>query len=567
MIVSFPGTVADAFHDICIVGSGPAGISLALELERLGLSSLILESGCDRHSAPHQALSAAESYDPARHDDMRIATARRFGGASNLWGGRCQPMDAIDFLPRSGPRGASWPIAKTDLAPFHDRAAELLCCGKPVFNADLPDLPATDADYTARPQERFSNRPALQRAHELQLNRSRLITVCLDATVVEARFNGDRVISLGVRSLDGTRADIRARRFVLCCGGLESTRLLMVFQRAKPDLCGGQGGALGRYYMGHLIGEVADIRIADAALDAALDFRLDGYGSYARHRLVPSAGLQQRDGLPNVSFWPVVPPVSDASHRDGILSAVYLAFAIAPLGRLLVAEAIRKRHVPPGVSALPHIANVLRSLPRTAWHLPRLLWAHYAARMRLPGFFLRNPARLYGLSYHAEQTPDADSRVWLGDATDSLGLPRLHIDLRFSRHDADALARAHVRLDAWLQRNALGELIYRQPKARTAEAILGQAAHGTHQIGTARMAETPKNGAVDPDLRCFGSENLYLCSSAVFPTSGQCNPTFTIVALACRLAHRLSDPQAPLIVEKMYQADKKNMKKPTLLEA
>jgi choline dehydrogenase-like flavoprotein len=60
-----------------------------------------------------------------------------------------------------------------------------------------------------------------------------------------------------------------------------------------------------------------------------------------------------------------------------------------------------------------------------------------------------------------------------------------------------------------------------------------------HHIGTTRMAHDPTRGVVDKDCRVFGVSNLYIASSAVFPTGGFSNPTLTIVALAIRLADRL----------------------------
>ena len=64
--------------------------------------------------------------------------------------------------------------------------------------------------------------------------------------------------------------------------------------------------------------------------------------------------------------------------------------------------------------------------------------------------------------------------------------------------------------------------------------------HGTHQIGTARMGATRADGVVDGDLRCFDAPNLFVASSAVFPTSGQANPTLSIIAFAVRLAEHLA---------------------------
>ena len=219
---------------------------------------------------------------------------------------------------------------------------------------------------------------------------------------------------------------------VLANGGLESTRLLLAEQRGAPRLFGGPEGPLGRHYMGHLFGEIADIVLADDAIDRMFEFEIDASGAYRRRRFVPTAEAQRRHGLMNSALWPVVPQISDAAHRDGFLSAIALALSIEPLGRRLIPEAIRKRHIPEGMARLPHLTNIARDLPRTALAVPRLLWGRYLAGVPVPGFYKRNAARRYGLCYHAEQAPSPESRVRLAADADATGLPRLKIDLRFS---------------------------------------------------------------------------------------------------------------------------------------
>lgn len=534
-----------ADHDICVVGSGPAGLVLALEAARLGKRVLVLESGSKHPDRLQQSLSDADIVDPLRHDDMSIAVSRQLGGTSNLWAVRCQPFDPIDFEPRPAFADATWPIGLADISPYYDKAVDYLTAGANVFRAPIDGVAIDDdaVDYTRL--ERFSRIAASQVAHSAKIERSTLIDVRLNATVVDMAFENGRIASLTVADRDGTRRSLSVKTVALAAGGLESTRQLLALQKKHPSLFGGKDGPLGRYYMGHVIGEVADITFASDALDAAYDFYLDENGSYARRRLIPSDAAQREHVLPNVSFWPVVPPVADPRHKSGLLSAVCFAFALKPIGRLFIAEAIRKRHIPDDLAIWPHVVNIVRDLPRAALSLTAFLYRRYVARPPMPGFFVRNAARRYGLSYHAEQSPQPDSRVTLSEDYDRLGVPKLRIDYRFARADAEAVLRAHEHLAAWLTRTGAGRLEYRQPQEETVDAILALAAHGTHQIGTARMAARPEDGVVDRDLRCFGIDNLYVVSSAVFPTSGQCNPTLSIAAFAVRLAEHLSGGERP----------------------
>ena len=294
---------------------------------------------------------------------------------------------------------------------------------------------------------------------------------------------------------------------MLAAGGNESTRLLLAVQRQHRGLFGGEGGPLGRFYMGHLNGQVADIVLASEALHAGLDYHVDGHGSYVRRRLVPSPETQAAARTPNVAFWPVVPEVYDAAHRSGPLSAVFLALSVKAVGGRLLAEPIRLKHVGPTPrDRRAHLGNVLRDLPRTLSFAPAFLWRNRVAKVRLPGFFLRNPARRYGLEYHAEQLPDPESRLTLSEATDRLGLPRLRIRLGFSAADAEGVLRAHDALEGWLGRHGLGRLDWRHPPEARVAAVLREARHGTHQVGTIRMGSDRALAVVDGDCRSFDLE-------------------------------------------------------------
>ncbi len=529
--------------EFCLIGAGPVGIVTALTLSAAGRRVLLLELGGRAETPAAQALSVAEDYTRATQHPPEIAMARRLGGTSNLWAGRVLPFDPIDFRARPwlGPAlDVAWPISAGDLFPHARAACEMLDAGTPVWREPLPGIEADDA-FGFETLERWSNVARMQTLHRDPLARRKTLLVALGATVVGFAVDSGRVAALDVHLERCGHGRVAAPVFVLSAGGNESTRLLLAAQRGNPTLFGGEGGPLGRFYMGHVQGQIAEIELENPALDAGLDFHQDGQGNYVRRRLVPSEATQERERLTNIAFWPVVPPIADPDHRSGPLSAVFLALSLAPLGRRLIAEPIRLRHVGmPPYRRGRHLKNLLGEPWRTVGFAPWFLWKTTKARPRLPGLFLRNPARRYGLEYHAEHLPHPESRLTLGSAVDRLGLPRLRLDLRFSAEDAAAVVRAHDALEAWLIRNRLGRLAWRTPLEARAAAVLAAAKHGSHQVGTVRMGSDRRTAVVDGDCRTFDLENLYVVSTAVLPSSGQANPTMTAVQLGRRLAERLA---------------------------
>lgn len=527
---------------ICVIGSGPAGLAVATDLAARGIPVLLLESGGSRANAQVQELALGDILDTARHDDMSIATARRLGGASNLWGGRSMPYDPVDFVKRDWVEGA-WPIDYAELMRWFPAAAQATRGGAAVYDADPLGLARADGAFDADKIERGVNIQQAQIIHADAISRQALLDVRTHATVVDMEFaeNG-RVAAIQIaHSLSGERARLEIDTLVVAAGGLETARLLLASRKNAPDRFGGAEGPLGRYYMGHVIGEIADIVFTEERFVDAFDFKIDRHGSYTRRRIMPALETQMEHRLLNSCYWPVVPPVADPRHKNAILSSVYLALAFRPLGNLLVAEAIRTRHVPKDAgSILPHLANLVTGVPSSLAFVAAFLRRRYGRDTRIPGFFVRNKLRRYGWSYHAEQAPNRDSRVWLAQETDRLGLPKLKIDLRFASSDAESVVRTHDLLEGWLERTGVGRLEYRMAREDRADGVLALAAHGTHQIGLARMGSSRRDGVVDANLATFDSPNLYLATAAVLPTSGQANPTVSTVALSLRLAEHLA---------------------------
>jgi choline dehydrogenase-like flavoprotein len=527
-------------HNVCVVGAGPVGLVVALELARLGQQVTLLESGAMQVDHAAQSLSDAIVVDARRHTDMSLAIQRRFGGTSNLWGAGCVPLDPIDFESRSIAGDARWPLSYDEFAAHLPDACRYANCGD-GFSEPVADLTVADARFTADRLIRYADPPSFRKAYAASVASSPRIAAFLGVTVTGFSFaeNG-AVAGIDVQARDGVKGAVKARVFVLACGGVETTRLLLAAQAEAPARFGGEDGALGRYYMGHLSGVIADLRLDHCGLDKGLDFFRGAGGAYARRRITADAALQREKDLSNIAFWPIMPPMRDPSHRDPILSLAYLALSLPPVGRCLVSESLRRINVGDGGDKLAHLGNVVAHTPKVVGFVPRFLYGRYLASRRLPGLHLRNGARRYALQYHAEHLPSRASRIRLANERDATGLRKAVLDLRFADADADPIVRTHDHLADWLARTGTGELIWRRPVEERRASVLELAGDGVHQIGAARMAVTGRQGVVDRDCRVFGSGTLFLAGSVVFPTSGQANPTLTALALGIRQARLIA---------------------------
>lgn len=536
--------------EVVVVGSGPMGIVVALELADAGHRVLLIESGGLRSDPTAQDLSRQAGNDPW-HVPSDLAVRRQIGGTSATWGGRCLPFDPIDFEPRAAVHDARWPVEYDELARYLGRACEWCRCGRPVFNAlELPELAGRsmipgfrDGDVLTTSLERWSLPTRFGRVYRKRLMKSQELELItgLTCTHIACDPTTGEVDHLVLRSLTGRQAIGRGRFYVLATGGLEATRLLMASNDVHADGIGNGSDHLGRWYMAHVEARVARVHLKTPPESTIHDHERDAEGVYVRRRFTFSPEFLRRTGLPNAAIWFVNPPMGDPAHGSGILSGVYLTL-VSPVGRFMLTDAIReagtKTSVP--VRKRDHVRNILRDLgPAVRFALDFSYRRFLKPGRKAPGFFVRSAANIYPLDYHGEHRPHADSRVVLTSERDALGVPRIRTEMRFSDEDVASVGHAMRELDAALRDAGVGylEFLFDDVEAGVRECLVRSS--GFHQTGTTRMAATSADGVVDANLGVFGSANLYIASTSTFPTSSQANPTLTGVAFATRLAEHL----------------------------
>jgi len=322
---------------------------------------------------------------------------------------------------------------------------------------------------------------------------------------------------------------------VVAAGGLRTTQLLLALAQAWPRHFQSNTAPLGKYYMGHLTGEIAALVLDNPRDAAAYLYNRDPDGHWFQRRLKLPPSLQEMERVMNTAFTLRAPMLNDPRHRDGALSA--LALLAPALHKVSLAKSERLRAAAVGQRSSDRLLH-LRNIIAQAFTTMRNLSAAAVRRRigHLP-FMTLNSAGRYALRYHAEQAPNQYSKVSLGSKNAS----RLTIDFQYTHVDVDSVVRSHESLDKSLRKLGIGRLEYIVPRDQCHDAVSNQARDGYHQIGTTRMSDNPLEGVVDRNCRVHGFANLYVASASALPTSGSANPTLPVVMMALRLADHLQN--------------------------
>jgi choline dehydrogenase-like flavoprotein len=535
--------------DLCIVGSGPAGIAIARALRGSGLDVILVEGGGRRRG--DAALSeGGETAPGSPHPPADMYRERRFGGSSTIWGGRCVPLDPIDFEARDHVPGSGWPIPHEALAPYYPQALELCEAGTGGFGpeamrAPKPLIEGFRSERFATAIERYSPPTDFGRRYAAELRAAGHVRLLLGAVCAELMPDAEDPVVSTARCIGpgGKDLRVRARAFVVAAGGIETVRLLAASRARQEAGMANGSGTLGRHYMCHLEGTLGAIRLTPADRPIDWDFGRTRDGAYARQQLRVTPRAQREAGLLNTVLRIHHPNPMDPSHGDPVLSTMYLAkrFILPEYRRKITSvELMALSRMQGGRLAARHVANVLRGAPRLAAFLPPFVWRRYAVRRRIPYVALRSGTGVYALDFNAEQAPNPQSRIEVLPGADRFGLPRFRIDWRLTEGDVRAAAGVYRLLARELAASGVGELVLDEGLGEGLEARIAACGPvGGHHIGTARMSADPRRGVVDAEGRAHELRNLYLAGSATFPTCGHANPTLTIVALSLRLADHL----------------------------
>jgi choline dehydrogenase-like flavoprotein len=506
-------TPSPDFHpQVCVIGAGAAGICLSIELAKQGKSVMLLEGGGREIEEAAQEPYRSEVVGHV-HRGIHTGRFRAHGGTTTRWGGQIYELNPEDFQRRDWIPASGWPITHADLQPFYERALNFEGLGNVIRNdADVwkslglpePSFPALQPYLT-----RWCPEPNFARLHAKTLETSNNLHIWLHANAVELIFDNETARSLRVRTQQGTEALIHADHFIFCMGTIECVRFFL--QPRAGDLPWNRSGLLGHHFQDHVDANAARVLPRNRRRFAELfdNIFLRGFKYHPKLRLQPD----------------------DQRRAHTLNCAATMSFS-SNIDEALATTKTTAKHLLRGRFSELTSADILHS----ARHAPLLL--RQAARYTFHHRVYNPSTAQIRLRVHCEQRPDSESSITLSQERDSIGLLRARLDWRISDLELDTIRTfaetATHSLAAIAEIQPDPDLLSRNP------AFLNRCDDSNHHMGGMRMAPSPADGVVTPDLLLHGTRNVYICSGAVFPTSGFSNPTHTVLALAMRLADLLT---------------------------
>ncbi|MDD9944444.1 MAG: GMC family oxidoreductase [Myxococcales bacterium] len=542
--------------DVCVVGSGPASLSVAHELIGRDLRVCVVESG-ERHFEPaSQELSCGNVVDGLPGTNLVETRARQVGGNSNLWcvkigrrdrawrlGVRYLPFADVDFEQRSWIPHSGWPFGFSDLQPHYQRAVELAQVSDAIepitWQAHERDPFGLDGPFEGR-LFRFGPGAAFHQNLRAAVEATPGFTLLPGHTVVriERKTDSPYARCAHLRTASGDALTLDAKVFVLAGGGVENARLLLVSRDATGVALGNGHDMVGRGFMDHPLLHVGNVVPHDVSLwreAGVYDFR-DVNGALVHGYARLSRAAMERHHVLGAALSIFPRPV--ARHTRAIDAT-----------RSLVTEVLSQRRVPP--RAFEYVRDIMKG----ADALPGVVLQRLRGRPPLPGFGrggwseqARNERRYhhFEVMLQLEQAPDFDNRVMLSEDSDRFGVPLPTIRARLG--DLDTYSIETIR-------NLIADAVAGAGRARFEPsrgvdgAPFPQPVSMAHHVGSTRMGTSPATSVVDPDGCLHEVPNIYVTGSSVFPTSSYANPTLTIVAVAARLGAHLARTlqQAPRV--------------------
>ena len=467
--------------DVVIVGSGPAGISLALKLEKLNINSCLIEAGDRYYSEESQNYYKGKTNDdfPVKLDEVRL---RQFGGTMGVWGGTCKTLDSYDF--------EKWPIKKTSIDPFLLEACEIL-----EVNSDFKEK---ELSSDIKLVEFQGSKVRFGEKYYDHISNSKHIHLILNSTAILLIQKNQKIEGVNFFLQDKKNIfSVKAKIFVLATGGIENSRILLIHNQKNAMNNPIKELPVGKYWFEHPV-KFSGTAILNKTFTNKLihhNFNKLSYGFGT-----------SRDSV-TLSFSPSI----DFIKKNKIFnSCIFVTFDFRENKNL---------------------RDQIINLSCIAPNLAKKFFKMYKLNLLCDAI----------IHSQWEQEPNYYNQISLSASLkDNYGLPRVEIKNKYSSLTYKTIKLSMENLGRYFIQSEAGRIKLENFFLNESEFSKKPNEGGHHHMGGTIMGNDINKSVVDSNLKVHNISNLFVAGSSVFPTGGYANPTLTIIQLSLRLGDHLS---------------------------
>lgn len=476
--------------DVCIIGAGPAGISLAGKLAVSGLNIIIAESGGIERDDKVNELNSQKITSNFTYRESQSLRNRQIGGTANIWAGRVVPFSFDDILDEE------WGDLQVNVLPFYADAFRIFGIDEKIRNQHSQNKNELYA-YWAHEMERFNMRSEMLKKND---------EVCVYhylTCVGEPVFEGDQIRRMTFKNRKGDKIPIESKYFVFAMGAIENSRMLLLFRKSLNKEGRDKLRNTGKFVMDH--------------------------------PRVWHGNVENRSERSVISRYQIK-KLEEGFYKTGIRnkpksSRVYCNLMRKGTGLNKLLDMIPSESFQ--VSFLKFLMRekgILKVTTNEMLKWPLIGQSKYFKNSFKHSFNNDSNEGFYTMTY-CEQRPRETNEIILTKTKDEyeVPIPRLHNriheeELRevseFYNHLKDFFKSMDCRFDY--------DPVHLSNPSNYVDA--------SHIMGGTRYSAYPAKSVLRKDLSVIKIPNLYVTGSSVFPTSGVENPTHLIVSLSCYLA-------------------------------
>ena len=489
--------------DICIIGAGAIGIYLATRLAKEKLSVVLIEAG-DQSSQEINEIGFGTKFLKNIYSGATKGRYFGIGGTTSHWGGLLVPHSKLDI---KDDRSGIWKYIASvvennssavlnnlnwtrESSFFEFKSNKKIKLQNLLKNINIDLIQSLSIPFR---KKNFSN--ILYNANFSSDN----LKVYKNSVVSDWFFedSNNSVSSISAKSISGNKLKVNAKKFIVSAGALESTRILLEIDEISNHSIFDKSSLIGHYLSDHISLPIAtsDVNNIDAIRVFSPYF---SHGWMRGFRFVYNS--------------------SDIKLPRSFFHFVF-------------------KDQNPGFFLVKHILKCVQSRKMLKIRPIILLSGVYGLlKITIYRFIF---SRLYFskttkvlMQLDIEQTPNIDNYVSLGTEKDKYGRKNIEINWNIFNCDIEKIkliSRQFVK--SWNTSSQFKlKMIEKEKLENPYDAY--------HPVGTCRMGK--KNGSVvDKNLRVYGLNNLWIVSTAVLPTAGSANPTFTTLCLAENLVNSI----------------------------